>query len=145
MWQFLAKANFHRPQVRHCSAFDSLPVVHGSPASALFYLPLVTISTMLCLSFLLISCLLASPFCLGEIDCLKFSKLSISTPPNSHKGYGTTSSSTPDYRQNVTSYKPLLPRIEFPTSQFDRLLHMDQNQFKNSWRANSYENEKKKK
>ncbi|KAH9401253.1 hypothetical protein TYRP_002847 [Tyrophagus putrescentiae] len=51
------------------------------------------------------------------------------------------------------SYKPLLPRLEFPSNQFDRLLHMDQKEFNSSgagksssWqRAGATENEKKKK
>uniref|UniRef100_A0A834RB56 Uncharacterized protein n=1 Tax=Sarcoptes scabiei TaxID=52283 RepID=A0A834RB56_SARSC len=93
-----------------------------------------------------------------EIDCLKFSKLSISSPPNSRKDFRSTNSNNSatnnscslasgiDYRSsNLNGFKPLLPRIEFPTNQFDRLLHMDHKEFKNNWRSNSFEIEKKKK
>nr|XP_046912514.1 dendritic arbor reduction protein 1-like [Dermatophagoides farinae] len=131
-----------------------------------------------------------------EIDCLKFSKLSISSPPNSRKDYSRSSvvaatnvaaaaaaasmaAATVGHhhhhhhhlhhnhhhhnhhhhhhhhqnhnRQNMNGYgKPLLPRIDFPTSQFDRLLHMDQKEFNNNskkhigFRSTAYDDNNKK-
>jgi len=41
-----------------------------------------------------------------------------------------------------SNYRPLLPRIEFPSAQFDRLLRMDSKDTKSSWKSNSNETNK---
>ncbi|KAI2798938.1 hypothetical protein BLOT_012555 [Blomia tropicalis] len=96
-----------------------------------------------------------------EIDCLKFSKLSISSPPGARKEYRNSTTSAVNHNNNTighsadynrhngtqshNGYKPLLPRLEFPTNQFDRLLHMDSKEFKNGgWRSNGFVEKKKK-
>ncbi len=68
-----------------------------------------------------------------DINCLNFSKLSISSPRSSRKDLKNSGQTMPT---ETNSYRPLLPRIEFPSGQFDRLLRMDSKDMKNNWKSN---------
>jgi len=68
-----------------------------------------------------------------DINCLNFSKLSISSPRSSRKDLKNSGQTMPT---ETSSYRPLLPRIEFPSAQFDRLLRMDTKDMKNNWKSN---------
>ncbi|XP_054153645.1 uncharacterized protein LOC128952305 [Oppia nitens] len=58
-----------------------------------------------------------------DINCLQFSKLSINSPKNLRKEYGSdTQTSVANGAHHRSS--SVLPRIEFPTHKFEKYLNM---------------------